>query len=195
MKLMHFSGEALELTDLRNDFHTLHTQEIGTKPWGFWVSDEAANYGWRKFCCESNVRVFNLKHQHIIELADDANILYLTSAEHLQAFTKEYGAPLYSGSDLDYIDWIEVAKKYQGIIITPYIWSMRLSMEAHWYYPWDCASGCIWDVAAIKTVTLVKTLKVHVPDPDRSAKIRRAQMRKAMENLAQLNRDLEKRLK
>jgi hypothetical protein len=44
------------------------------------------------------------------------------------------------------------------LLITPYIWSCRL--DFNWYYTWDCASGCFWDVSClhrIPTPTLPRT--------------------------------------
>jgi hypothetical protein len=48
------------------------------------------------------------------------------------------------------IDWQRVAEQHQGIIITPYQWECRYSID--WYYIWDCASGCIWDPDAIESI-------------------------------------------
>jgi hypothetical protein len=56
-----------------------------------------------------------------------------------------------------WIAWDRLRERYQGLIVTPYIWERRLTMgngpDAMWYYFWDCASGCIWDPAAIASVT------------------------------------------
>jgi len=37
-----------------------------------------------------------------------------------------------------------VSKEYDGIEIAPYQWDARLSLI--WYYGWDVASGCIWNL-------------------------------------------------
>lgn len=42
-----------------------------------------------------------------------------------------------------------IGARYDGIVITPYVWSMRLDRSAFWYYGWDCASGCIWNASAV----------------------------------------------
>lgn len=52
----------------------------------------------------------------------------------------------------DHINWPMVADRYQGIVIAPYLWSRRMD-GGLWYYGWDCASGCIWDAAAVASVT------------------------------------------
>jgi hypothetical protein len=51
------------------------------------------------------------------------------------------------------IDWKKVAKEYSGIEICPYIGEQRLKFS--WYYPWDVASGCVWDNSAVKSINLV----------------------------------------
>ena len=52
----------------------------------------------------------------------------------------------------DQIDWPKLATMYSGVEIAPYIWKKRL--ESMWYYPWDCASGCIWNRSAVKELRL-----------------------------------------
>lgn len=51
-----------------------------------------------------------------------------------------------------FIDWQAVASDHDGIIISPYNWPARHEMI--WYYPWDCASGCIWNADAITSITI-----------------------------------------
>lgn len=78
--------------------------------------------------------------------ADKPAGFYLRSTVDVDGFTDEYAID--PGPQVYRIDWDAVAGTYQGIIITPYIWERRLGDSA-WYYSWDCASGCIWDPAAI----------------------------------------------
>lgn len=49
------------------------------------------------------------------------------------------------------IRWAAVAQQYSGIVIAPYLQQRRLDGAASdWYYPWDCASGCVWDLTAVR---------------------------------------------
>lgn len=93
-----------------------------------------------------------LTHATEIVLSPTANILRLASGEDLDAFTEEYGFDPYSmrGGFIHDIRWPDIAAKYQGIIIAPYIWSRRMTNHTFWYYGWDCASGCIWEANAIE---------------------------------------------
>ena len=54
------------------------------------------------------------------------------------------------------IDWKKAARKYGGLIITPYQWDMRF--ELLWYYGWDCASGVIWGTKQIESFELDRTV-------------------------------------
>lgn len=128
------------------------------KPSGFWVSvdnhpdqlDEPM--GWADWCRAEGYGLRALECQHDVALAPNARILLLTGARDIDAFTRTYGKTLSLHSRGNYIDWRKVAKKYQGIVIAPYIWSRRLHDSTGWYYGWDCSSGCIWDAAAIASV-------------------------------------------
>jgi len=59
------------------------------------------------------------------------------------------------------INWSEVAKQYSGIEINPYNWERRLDPQFTWYYSWDVASGCIWDLKAIKKISM---LNIRIDD-------------------------------
>lgn len=130
--------------------------EGGLKPKGLWVSVEGNNDGWRAWCEAEQFGLDRLVVAHRVTLAEGANILHLTGAEQLDDFTANYSLTtgwLTAPDRLGYrIDWRAVADKYLGIVIAPYIWSRRLALHTHWYYGWDCASGCIWDPAAIASV-------------------------------------------
>ena len=167
MRLVHFSKEPL------GEIVSVPEQVPGMKPRGLWVSDETGG-GWSKWCESEQFQLDRLALAHEVKLAPQANILFLRDAEAIDVFTLGYrsdildkhGPPIKSVKVGDkefkfenniFIDWATVAKKYQGIIITPYIYERRLSIfhdcpDTSWYYGWDCASGCIWDATAIESV-------------------------------------------
>lgn len=151
--LLHYSSEPVE---------RVHSVEQRVrphfKPRGLWVSvEESADpepQSWREFCERSEWRLDALACVHEVALVPDAHILRISGALDLDAFTEAYKSldlPLYRP---DIIEWSRVATKYQGIIISPYIWSRRLHDEYQWYYSWDVASGCIWDAAAVEGIRL-----------------------------------------
>lgn len=124
------------------------------KPSGFWVSVDG-EYDWKWWCESEDFCLGNLTYRHEVILNDNHNILML---EDLHEFTDEYSylpdhfkdSPIMRNS---YIDWFSVSKKYDGIIIAPYRWNERLTLS--WYYGWDCASGCIWNIDSIKEIKLI----------------------------------------
>ncbi len=80
------------------------------------------------------------------------------SGEQLLEFNERYAKRVILGGEdfAGYIDWIKVAKQYAGLIIAPYQWGYRLEPGTHWYYGWDCASGCIWDASVIERIEAIE---------------------------------------
>ena len=144
MTLMHFTdAETLTVESRAQDGP--HPRRH-FKPNGLWVSDESeGSDGWRSWCADNESRLG--RNAFAIELALDASVLTLATPEAIREFDAEFGT-----GDRYRVAWDRVAARWQGILITPYQWSLRLS-DVDWYYPWDCASGCIWDAAAIASVT------------------------------------------
>jgi len=129
------------------------------KPYGLWVSVDGPD-DWTEWCLAEDFCLNALKYRWVVTLKEDANILRLATTWDLVDFTNTYGVDIGLGTYGYYqINWKAVALVYQGIIIAPYNWECRLGDygEAsyrvhHWYYTWDCASGCIWDPSAIASM-------------------------------------------
>lgn len=134
------------------------------KPMGFWVSAGDGDDSWRGWCESERFRLWNTLHKTEIVLKPDAKILRIKGKRELDKFHKKYSdqqdyeaeiaLKIYktnAGRSM-YVRWADVAKEYDGIVITPYIWERRLDGPAQWYYSWDCASGCIWNADAIAEV-------------------------------------------
>ncbi len=123
------------------------------KPRGLWVSVETDDDDdtWRAWCESEGFHLEALAHQAVIELVPAANVRHLATALEVQRFSREFRAsnPL---TDLHAIDWPRVQRTYGGLIIAPYQWSCRLDLDCFWYYGWDCASACLWDLTQIESV-------------------------------------------
>ena len=153
MRLLHYSAEKIGSLDDRN-YNLLHTFRI--KPVGLWVS-VVGDCDWKWWCEAENFNLGRLLYAHEVMLKDDANILYLKTAEEVLAFHKKFPYATVRFCDETYeIDWLKVKKEYQGIIIPEYHWKCRLDYMCSWYYGWDCASGCIWDLSCIKEFKVVE---------------------------------------
>lgn len=135
------------------------------KPVGFWVS-VAGEDDWPSWCRDQEFCLSNLEHCSRVVLAEDANILLVSTAEALDSFhtiysTEERDLPPLQGLDpftVDFnrrqrpVNWPLVVEQWQGVVFAPYLWSMRFDGPS-FYYGLDCASGCIWDLDAIASVT------------------------------------------
>jgi hypothetical protein len=121
------------------------------KPQGLWVS-AAGKDDWLSWCRGEQFCLDRLAHRTEVSLADDARVLWVRSKSAFGAFHDQYGTEVWlskcSRVGIPVIDWRLVARDYHGVVIAPYRWEARIS-DARWYYGWDCASGCIWDPAAI----------------------------------------------
>ncbi len=156
MKLIHYSCENIPVLEHRHYLQSdLWWQ---AKPNGLWVSVEGIsapnNYDWKQWCESEIFFVENLINSYEIVLQEESKILHLKSPQEIFVFTKLY-APKTRDWDTKHdtyqINWHEVKKNYQGIIIAPYQWKCRLALETCWYYGWDCSSGCIWDLTCIES--------------------------------------------
>jgi hypothetical protein len=122
------------------------------KPTGLWVSVDGDD-DWPSWCKSEEFRDVDSQNRFRVTLVAEANILHLTTFDDVVAFSEKYGEASQFGVGYDDIRWAEVAANYQGIVIAPYSWQARNDRQTFWYYGWDCASGCIWDAAAIAEVT------------------------------------------
>ena len=152
MQLKHYPSNP-RFTDIVREWdYSTHTPR-GDKPKGFWVSILGEN-DWKSWCESEEFRTGSLENEFDVFLSESANILYLTSADDLFEFSvnyKDHSAPGHRYNDD--IDWDRLYMEYDGIIISPYQWVCRLDSKTSWYYGWDCASGCIWNLSVIESVT------------------------------------------
>ncbi|MFE2998709.1 hypothetical protein ACFXG4_27365 [Nocardia sp. NPDC059246] len=154
-RLMHYQEEPLTLD--RSRVYTQRDRGIFTKPVGFWVSVEG-DTDWPTWCRSQEFRVDTLAVAHEVRLRESANIRIVTSVAEIDRFHDEFAAPSDFNIRMGYgksywgIDWPTVVQRYDGVIITPHLWERHHSLD--WYYGWDCASGCIWNLDAIESVTV-----------------------------------------
>jgi hypothetical protein len=144
--LFHYREHATELDRTRTYRQGSRRTGQFAKPEGLWVSVHGED-DWPAWCSAEEFALHELTVAHRVTLTDNANILTLETPEALGDFTAEY---LNRDDPRDYmhaIDWQRVADRHDGIIIAPYQWTRR--WDLNWYYGWDCASGCIWNLGAI----------------------------------------------
>jgi hypothetical protein len=158
MKLIHYTNEKFDLKPKTYDQSELNWQ---AKPNGFWVSVEGP-YDWEWWCKSEDYNLENLAISYEIKLKEDSKILYLETEREIYNMTIRfpYMKPQWDNPEGHLncrtyeLDWKKVKEKYQGIIIPQYQWECRMSQKSCWYYGWDCASGCIWDLTCIEEFKL-----------------------------------------
>ena len=166
MKLIHHSREPFEFDPEHVYGHHDIARAVG-KPRGLWLSDEDTDWGWRAWCESEEFNLGGLAYETEFTLAPGANVLVLSTLLDLVAFTGEYGAPLMPDAPTSIskvIDWNRVAAAYDGIIITPYVGEARWNFDLFWYYGWDVASGCIWNLKAlVPGATALTDVRIEAP--------------------------------
>lgn len=141
-KLWHYTAEPFVIEP--RSYEQDEPNTFG-KPRGFWVSVEG-EYDWPSWCRAEEFGLDRLSYRSPVSIS--GNILYV-GPDEMTAFEQEFSVLLRRFITFEdrAIDWRKVADRYDGIIIAPYSWEHRL--DARWYYTWDCASGCIWNLDAI----------------------------------------------
>lgn len=159
MKYIHFS--AVPLVAVRD---SAQEPRMGWKPDGLWFSVEGrGSHGWKKWCEDEGFAADRFVYGNELCFYPNANILKLSTAVEILEFSKQYkSTPEYARhyppeiqprpDETLAIDWPRVATEYDGIIIAPYCWDLRLSRSAQWYYSWDCASGAVWRKRAVAEI-------------------------------------------
>jgi len=128
----------------------------GTKPNGVWFSivGEDGRDGWMDYCNGKGIKLGQYRTEIVL---NEDSVQFIGSAAEIDKLTTRYGyfpeCPAeFLRSDPNYtrsaICWRRLAEEYDGIIIAPECTDRR--QENHWYYTWDCASGCIWSSNAVK---------------------------------------------
>ena len=147
MILSHFSASPFKLDPSRK-----YSLKVDMKPRGLWLSDESQDESWSAWCRAENFYLGNLAHRQDFDL-DTTRVKLLQSPQDILDFSREFNvrAPWEDESGcprlFHFLDWPEIASRWAGLVITPYIWECRLRVM--WYYGFDCASACIWDLSCL----------------------------------------------
>ena len=138
-KLIHISSKKFEREDLHNTNYInksrLKNSEIYFNPYGIWLS---CGSSWLKW-------IYNIKHFtspwaspkyiYVIELKKNNNVLKISNLKQLLQFHNKF-AELKENSYK--INWEEVKKTYNGLIIEPYlgknIWNFFNNKQSNFFY-------------------------------------------------------------
>lgn len=130
-----------------------YIQKSDDKPNGFW-------YGFGdKWIDWAEVAGPEYMGEYVYEVdINGSNVLQIKNHSEIIEFTREYGSSeqIVPGV-IFFIDWPRIELKYDGIEVNPYIGQARTDEKTLWYYTWDIASGCIWNMDKVK-IRLVGSL-------------------------------------
>jgi hypothetical protein len=130
---------------------------MSRKPEGLWVSDDNEEPNWKSWCTEEEFNLYGLALAYEIHLTKDHNIIILTEEREVIDFSNEFQMTKERGRTISFeLNWRRVAMYAEGVIISPYHWSLRLEPDHLWYNGWDCASGVIWNPCAIAFIKQIK---------------------------------------
>lgn len=138
---------------------TANAINVYAKPKGLWYG---FGDSWVYFMVTEGLKDRADLSNYTYEVEPSANILSISTEQEMSSFTAKFGFPGETYGEYG-INWEKVASSYSGIEITPYQGGIRGSFvdgagwaqRFAWYYPWDVASGCIWDPNGIKSMTLI----------------------------------------
>lgn len=141
------------------------------KPRGLWY---ASGTDWLKWAIDEDYKntykyFYKLKMNYTdIDNVDKNSVLKLDNRRDYVKFIREY--ELGADPGFETIDWKRVAKDYAGLELIPYEDYMKSFMDKEmaselglehapimWSSGWDVASGCVWRVTGIKSVSRIRT--------------------------------------
>jgi hypothetical protein len=134
---------------------------IGMKPVGFWYSCFNSWLNWTQdegLFIKNYIHKINIKRNLLrnIKNKDKDGLLVLNNIKDLILFHKKYKKRY---RKMNMIEWNKVSEDYGGIEICPYfkeeLKKKKLWKKLFWYWSWDVASGCIWNISILKNTELM----------------------------------------
>ena len=148
-------------------------QKIARKPEGLWYSwggswplflltDYLCSFGQSDNAKWARTRMNEINFVYKVNI-DFKKIKRLQTCKSFKNFTLEFGNPVtdkekeeeYVSDYMDFphnIRWKKVARHCHGIDVK---FNQNCVFDYHWYEHWDCHSGCVWRLNAIKDLKLI----------------------------------------
>tara|TARA_R100000541_G_scaffold16363_4_gene26042 strand:- start:2680 stop:3180 length:501 start_codon:yes stop_codon:yes gene_type:complete len=130
-------------------------EDYGSKPNGLWYQ---INDSWEEWCKHEMPSWLGPNNRGAYKVnikIDKSNLLVISTLEEFDSFHETFCTynpnNRFRPTKSD-INWKKVSSLYDGIEISDYFYQRRMDDNCEWYYPWDIASGCIWNTDIIKVV-------------------------------------------
>ena len=149
MRLLHYSSKPFVPFGSERRYPQNMARDGTGKPQGLWLSVEGED-DWAHWCASEMPEWVSGRVVTEIVLKPDHGVLCISNLEQFDKFCEDYKYDDCDAYSFNQIDWPVLSKRHAGIIIAPYRWERRLERKSRWYYGWDCASGCIWDLNVIE---------------------------------------------
>lgn len=142
---------------IKFNFEKKYQQVSGIKPRGFWYScyNDWYNFTQREDQFHSKyIHQININSRVLtnIQNKNKDKLLVIHNLKDFDIFNSRYAYELRYSNDsendlLNYlVDWNKVSQDYGGIQICPYL---KKRKKILWYYSFDVASGCVWNIKSI----------------------------------------------
>lgn len=128
------------------------------KPNGLWITFDT-KHDWssyvKKEFGDGSYSNFHrsLSYRNLLKISGD--ILVLDTDKKVVEFHNNFCKNRFSEKKFpsNLVDWKEVSKKFDGFVVNPYNSNLFLRHKnILWHRSLSCASGCIWNAAAIEIV-------------------------------------------
>ena len=149
MKLVHWSSHKKAVLDKGGSCSSKYDQDIWIKPNGLWLSNENNENNWSKFIKCEEYDLDEYEYGAEFKIKENAKIYIITNDYSYHKFHEKYKGKEKSMANC--IDWVEVAKDYDGIYIEPH---KIKQFTGNWIKYWDVDSACIWNLDIIEKVAL-----------------------------------------
>lgn len=142
MDFTHWSTQPIERLIQKR-----YVQKTNSKPAGFWFEVDG---DWQRWCEGESFRLETFRFSYSLDL-DLSRFLFLKTISDIDSFTSQWT----KGTEYNWeVYWQLLHRAYSGIIIAPYQWERRYTDHTSWYYSWDCASGVVWNISAVRSFKL-----------------------------------------
>lgn len=137
---------------LNNVYFPLVSNSEAKKPKGIWY---AYGISWLEF-----VGIVSKPELHLFKINVDMDKILIITKDNIYDVCKSYG--VLEDNRTGFINWNLVSKNYYGVDMEDFVLVQatyrkifKTSFIPRWLETWDVPSGCVWNIAAIKSLVKI----------------------------------------